>query len=474
MDGTTVVWFRKDLRIEDNPAMVAAIRRKCSVIPVFIQDENGEGPAFPGGASRWWLHHALTDLAKELKALGSRLILRKGSSLECLKSLVNESKADHVYWNRRYEPSIVERDKRIKADLKQNGIAAKSFNASLLFEPHEIQNKAGKPFQVFTRYWEHCRQRPISAPEQASLKTLKTPRTWPASERLEDWSLLPEIPWDAEFSCRWKPNRSGAIEFLDRFTEAKARSYSEKRNRPDLDGTSSLSPYLHFGQIGPREIYAKIADAKLLNLENPQVFLTEIGWREFSHHLLYHFPDTPELPLRSKFQEFPWRRNKSFLKAWQKGETGYPIVDAGMRQLWETGWMHNRVRMITASFLVKHLLQPWQDGAAWFWDTLVDADLANNTQGWQWTAGCGADASPYFRIFNPITQGQKFDPNGSYTKRWVPELKELSLKHLFSPWTADTSTLEAAKIALGKSYPMPIVDHAEAREKALAAFRSLK
>ncbi len=474
MSETIIVWFRKDLRLEDNPALFAAIKNGSSVVPLYIHDDLREGKWPLGGASRWWLHHALIDLQKQLEELGSKLVIQIGPSGKVLDGIIRKTRATGVYWNRRYEPDLIERDSIIKTTLRKNLIEARSFNASLLFEPHTIQNKSGKPFQVFTRFWKHCRQLPIDKPVVAELEKLKSPSKWPRSESIKKLGLLPSIKWDSGFYDRWTPTRKGAAERLKQLVQEKAKTYAENRNRPDLPHTSSLSPYLHFGQIGPREIYHAISEAKLLNLYSPQVYLSEIGWREFSYHLIYHFPQTPELPLREKFANFPWKRREKFLKAWHRGETGYPIVDAGMRELWHTGWMHNRVRMITASFLVKHLLQPWQEGAAWFWDTLVDADLANNTQGWQWTAGCGADASPYFRIFNPITQGQKFDPEGVYTRRWVPELEKLPLKHLFDPWTADQPTLNTAGVQLGKTYPKPIVDHVAARNKALDAFNRIK
>ena len=350
----------------------------------------------------------------------------------------------------------------------------------MLFPPAEIKTKQGTPFQVFTPYWNACVARLVA---EGLPEPLSAPREIPApsspgrirSESLDDLGLLPRIPWDAEFPKSWNPGEAGARARLKHLLSI-VSDYAQLRNRPDLDGTSGLSPYLHFGEISPRQVvHAVLHEAgrscqewKELP-EGPRTFLTEIGWREFAHSILFHWPDTDREPLRPKFAEFPWKKDPRALRAWQKGLTGYPIVDAGMRQLWRTGWMHNRVRMIVGSFLTKDLLLPWQDGAAWFWDTLVDADLANNTMGWQWVSGCGADASPYFRVFNPVTQGEKFDPEGTYIRTWVPELAELPSKHIHSPWEATESVLQKAGVVLGETYPEPIVDHAEARRAALDA-----
>ncbi len=471
-DAPCLLWFRQDLRLEDNPALAAAIASERPVVPVYIWDEAGDWS--PGGASRWWLHHALEDLAKSLAGHGLRLALRTGDSAEELKRLIAETGAGAVYWNRCYEPAAIARDKAIKQALKDAGLEAESFNASLLFEPWEIQNKSGKPFQVFTPYWKRCREFPTPAVAKVPLGKLAVPATWPDSEALEELGLLPEIKWDAGFYEAWTPTRRAGLQRLTAFAKEAVSAYGSQRDRPDVDGTSRLSPYLHFGQIGPREVFAAFREKGSDDSVGGRKYLAEIGWREFSYHLLYHFPETPERALREQFADFPWRKNRRHLQAWQRGQTGYPIVDAGMRQLWATGWMHNRVRMIAASLLVKHLLQPWQAGAEWFWDTLVDADLASNTQGWQWTAGCGADAAPYFRVFNPITQGEKFDPEGEYVRQWVPELKRLPDKYLHKPWEAPENLLAACGVELGDSYPEPIVGHFEGRSRALAAFEELK
>ena len=486
----TLLWFRQDLRLADNPALAAAIGRGGPVVPVFILDDAGEGEWLPGGASRWWLHHSLAALAADLEHRGLRLILARGDSSGELRRLVRATGAGAVYWNRRYEPAARARDAAIKAAFAADGLEAKSFNAALLFEPHTIQNKQGRPFQVFTPFWRHCLALPMPEPvasgkvEHASLMA---PAEWPASLELAQLSLLPTIPWDAAFGKLWTPGEAGAQARLKRFLRGDVvHAYDTQRNLPAVEGTSGLGPHLHWGEIGPRQIAAAVRALGKAAGTDPasngaRVFLSEVGWREFAYHLLFHFEHTPAKPLRADFERFPWAEDAdgAKLRAWQRGQTGYPIVDAGMRQLYATGWMHNRVRMIVASFLVKHLRLPWQQGAAWFWDTLVDADLASNTLGWQWSAGCGADAAPYFRIFAPVTQGERFDGAGNYVREWVPELAKLPDKFLHAPWTAPESLREFARVKLGPAseggnYPQPMVDHAEARAEALAAFKALR
>jgi deoxyribodipyrimidine photo-lyase len=493
------LWFRQDLRLADNAALAAALARGGPVVPVYILDVAGEGRWTLGGASRWWLHHSLASLDADLRRRGSRLVLARGDSGAELRRLVKATGAAAVYWNRRYEPVVRARDAELKGALVAEGLEAKSFNSALLFEPHTIQNKQGRPFQVFTPYWRHCCALPFPEPMKSETGAIPAPTTWPTAGggggsadgvvELAELGLLPKIPWDAGFSQMWTPGEAGAWARLKRFLKDEregVHAYDEARNLPDRDGTSGLSPHLHFGEIGPRQIAAAVcALGKASGLDpasnGARVYLSEIGWREFAYHLLFHFEHTPERPLRADFERFPWAKDVDGekLRAWQRGRTGYPIVDAGMRQLWATGWMHNRVRMITASFLVKHLRLPWQAGAAWFWDTLVDADLASNTLGWQWSAGCGADAAPYFRIFAPVTQGEKFDGAGRYVRRWVPELAKLPDKFIHAPWTAPASVLEYAGVRLGSaaeggSYPRPVVDHATARAEALAAFKALR
>jgi len=474
----SIVWFRQDLRLQDNPALLAAVQRGA-VLPVYILDDAGDGRWPMGGASRWWLHHSLAALDAALRERGSRLVLARGESGAVLADLVAKTKADAVYWNRRYEPAVIARDAAIKTRLTESGVEAKSFAAAVLFEPHTIQNKSGGPFQVFTPFWKHCLTLDVAEPAKLPAGPIAGPATWPRGVDLAELKLLPTIKWDAGFSAQWEPGEAGAAKRLKKFVAGAMAGYADDRNLPDRDGTSALSPHLHFGEISPRQIWSAVrALGKESGVFPPsrgaQVFLSEVGWREFSYHLLYHFPHTPEAPLRREFAEFPWEKNAAQLRAWQRGQTGYPIVDAGMRQLWTTGWMHNRVRMIVASFLVKHLRLSWQEGAAWFWDTLVDADLAANTLGWQWTAGCGADAAPYFRIFNPILQGPKFDVNGEYVRRWVPELAKVPTEFIHAPWEASPFELRAAGVRLGDDYPAPIVDHAKARVAALAALESIR
>ena len=470
----SLLWFRQDLRLKDNPALQCAIERELPVIPIYIMDEK-DGASLPmGAASKWWLHYALRDLDESLGSFGSRLILRGGKPMNVFDDLIREFLVEAVYWNKSYEKDLNERDNRVEAYLRSKAIDALSFNASLLFEPQEIQNKSGKPFQVFTPFWKHCQTLPFPKPIRVDLAKIQVPERWPRSSHLKEFTLLPKIGWDAEFYKSWDPTLKGGEKRLREFGRNAIDRYDHQRDFPDVDGTSRLSPYLHFGQLSPRQIWSYLDSTKKLGRLDVERYLSEIGWREFSYHLLYHFPHTPYDPLREKYTHFPWKKEERLLTAWKKGETGYPIVDAGMRQLWTTGWMHNRVRMITASFLVKHLLQPWQEGVEWFWDTLVDADLANNTQGWQWVAGCGADAAPYFRIFNPISQGEKLDREGSYVRRWVPELKKMPAGYIHHPWKASGEILAQAGVVLGKTYPFPIIEHSEGRRQALAAYQRFR
>ena len=477
--SAVIVWFRQDLRLRDNPALTAACETGAPILPVYILDEAGEG-RWPGGAaSRWWLHHSLASLDADLRERGSRLLLARGDSAVVLEKLRVQTGARAVYWNRRYEPAIIARDKVIKARLPAAGVDARSFNSALLFEPHAIRNKSGGPFQVFTPFWRHCLALPVEGPVKLPPGKFPAPAKWPATLELAELDLRPRIKWDEGLAAAWRPGETAALKRLKQFTAGAMEAYADQRNFPETDGTSALSPHLHFGEIGPRQIWAAVRKLSQDSGVFPahrggQVFLSEVGWREFACHLLYHFPRTPEEPLRKEFSAFPWVKDPAALRAWQKGRTGYPLVDAGMRQLWQTGWMHNRVRMIVASFLVKHLRISWQAGAAWFWDTLVDADLASNTLGWQWAAGCGADAAPYFRIFNPILQGGKFDPEGSYVRRWVPELARLPAEFIHQPWAAPLHVLAEAGVTLGADYPQPIVDHGEARAAALAALQTIR
>ena len=476
---SSLVWFRHDLRLDDNPALLAAIERGESMVPVFVWSPEEEGKWPPGSASRWWLHHSLTSLRQQLRSLGSDLVIRRGNTLAELQRLGEECRADAVFWNRRYEPAIVERDTALKSALRQRGWTVQSFNGQLLFEPTQLQTRGGQPFQVFTPFWKACLAHSEPNEPEPAPDRLPAPKTWPQSVQLEALRLLPKIDWASGMRAAWQPGSEGAVQRLQSFLEAGLETYPTDRDRPDRVGVSSISPHLHFGEIGPRRVWHEVkrlaVREKRATLDRAaESYLRELGWREFGHHLLYHFPRTTDAPLRAEFAAFPWYDRPNEVTAWQRGQTGYPLVDAGMRQLWTTGWMHNRVRMVVASFLVKDLLVPWQTGARWFWDTLVDADLANNTLGWQWSAGCGADSAPFFRIFNPVMQGERFDPLGEYVRRWVPELSQLVVPWLHRPWTASPAMLAEAGVELGKTYPFPLVDHAEARHRALTAFEGLK
>jgi deoxyribodipyrimidine photo-lyase len=470
---TTIVWFRQDLRLADNPALHAAAQRGA-VVPVYIWSPDEEAPWAPGGATRVWMHESLGALDASLRAIGSRLVLREGPADAALFALARETNAQAVHWNRQYEPAAIARDKKVKAALNAASLRAESFKANLLFEPWEVMTGEERPYRVFTPFWNACQAKPGPAAPIDAPEKLSTPSKWPASLPLDSLGLLPEIPWDAGIRDAWTPGEAGAQQRMDTFVVAAMVDYESRRDTPSQETTSLLSPHLHFGEMGPRTIWHACKRAAGGRGKAALPYLRQIVWREFAHHVLYHFPHTTTAPMRSEFADFPWHHDATRLHAWQRGRTGYPIVDAGMRQLWETGWMHNRVRMIAASFLVKDLHIHWLDGARWFWDTLVDADLANNSFGWQWTAGCGADAAPYFRIFNPVLQGAKFDPKGDYVRRWVPELAALPAKWIHNPWEAPAETLSKSGMHLGETYPHPIVDHADARATALEYFQRIK
>ena len=479
-EAPVIVWFRQDLRLSDNPALAAAAKSGRPVLPLYILDEETPGDWTPGGAARWWLHHSLQALGESLAGLGAPLVLMRGRAEDILPRLATRLGAGAVVWNRCYEPTARARDTALKAALKDQGLEVESFNASLLFEPWEIATKAGKAFAVFTPFWKACLAHEAPPKPQPAPKTLRPSAKAPGGESLSSWKLLPRKPdWAKGFAKLWTPGEAGAKARLKSFLAAALADYAEARDRPAGETTSRLSPHLHWGEIGPRQVWHALGpqsarDGRTRRGKATAKFLSEVGWREFSYHLLFNFPGLPEANVRDSFNAFPWRRDARALRAWQAGRTGYPIVDAGMRELWATGWMHNRVRMIVASFLTKHLLIHWREGAKWFWDTLVDADLANNSASWQWVAGCGVDAAPYFRIFNPVLQGEKFDPEGAYVRRWVPELAGLPNSCLHKPWEASAEILRAAGITPGKTYPKPMVEHAAARARALAAFETIK
>jgi deoxyribodipyrimidine photo-lyase len=450
-----IVWFRQDLRLADNPALRAAAATGAPLVCLFVLDDETPGEWKWGGASRWWLHHSLARLDG---SLDGHLSFRRGKAAPVIKALVKETGAAAVVWNRSYEPFAVERDTTLKSDLAKQDVTVQSFHGALLHEPWELKTAGGMPFRVFTPFWKAMRERnvdePPAAPRDLNLHKAET-------EDLKDWKLLPASPdWAKGFD--WTPGEKAAHDALYDFLDG-IEDYAHARDLPGCEGTSRLSPHLHWGEISPRQVWYIVRTHG--QGAGHETFLKELGWREFCAQLLFHNPELPAKPLNERFAKFQWRRSEKDFQAWTKGLTGIPIVDAGMRQLWLTGWMHNRVRMIVASLLVKHLGIHWREGERWFWDTLVDADLANNSANWQWVAGCGADAAPFFRVFNPVLQGEKFDPKGAYVRKFVPELEMVADKYIHRPWDAPSPP---------PNYPAPIVDLRRGRERALAAFRALK
>ncbi|MFN3854755.1 MAG: cryptochrome/photolyase family protein [Phreatobacter sp.] len=469
-----LVWFRDDLRLADNPALTAAIGAGRPVILLFILERDVDRRPVQGAAA-WWLSRSLRALGTDIARRGGRLVLRSGDPRVILPELARKTGAGLVVWNRRYDSPGIAIDTAVKATLKQAGVAADSWSANLLREPWEVRTKGGEPFRVYSPFWRaHLGQGEPRAALPAPARLVDGAPDL-ASEALEAWGLEPSAPdWAADFPRWWMPGEAGARARLATFLDTALDSYATDRNRPDLASTSGLSPHLRFGEISPVQIWHAASMAAATGRRRGlDKFLSEIGWREFAYHLLFHWPNLHCSNFQSRFDAFPWRDDPAGLKAWQRGLTGYPFVDAGMRQLWHTGWMHNRVRMVVASFLAKHLLIDWRQGEAWFWDTLVDADVANNPASWQWVAGSGADAAPYFRIFNPVKQGQTFDPDGAYTRQWVPEVAGLPAALIHAPWTASPQQRAAAGLRLGETYPGPMVDHDQARQRALAAFGSL-
>jgi deoxyribodipyrimidine photo-lyase len=473
-----ILWFRQDLRLEDHPALNAAAKSGRPLIALYIFDDRAAGAWALGGASKWWLHHSLSALTEALAARGVRLVLRKGDSEKILIQLAREVRAEAVYFTRAYEPALAALERSVDGTLLEIGVEARRFGGNLLFEPEAVATKSGTPFKVFTPFYKACRTKTVLPPPDGPDK-LRAYECCPPGDALSDWGLTPRAPdWSGGLAETWVPGESGAKQRLQSFLSDALVAYPERRDFPGEEATSRLSPHLHFGEISPRNIWHRVemrAHAGGPGLgKAATAFLRELAWREFSYHLLFHYPDLPREPFNPRFKRFPWSTDETALAAWQRGRTGYPLVDAGMRELWHTGWMHNRVRMIVASFLVKHLLIPWQEGEKWFWDTLVDADLANNAASWQWVAGCGADAAPYFRIFNPVLQGRKFDPEGRYVRRWVPELADLPDKVIHSPRESSEELLLKSGIELGRGYPPPIVDHGFARTRALEKLEEIK
>lgn len=476
-NAPALFWFRNDLRLSDNPGLTAAVENGRDAICVYILEANTDTIRPMGGASLWWLDKSLRALAEAIEGVGGRLILRCGDPRDIIPALVEETGADTVCWNRRYGAAERDLDAELKSRLKDAGITAQSHPGNVLAEPWTIETGQGGPYRVYSPFWRSLKSSYTSPAVQPQPKQLSS-ATGIASDSIEEWSLHPTTPdWSEGLGQMWTPGEAGAKERLSTFLDEAANIYADQRNRPDIAATSFLSPHLHFGEIGVHAIWRATVSA----MDSGEVkdkpgwkFLSEIAWRDFANHLLFHYPDIPTANYKSQFDAFPWRNDGDALAAWQRGQTGYPIVDAGMRELWETGWMHNRVRMIVASFLTKHLLIHWGEGEKWFWDTLVDADDANNAASWQWVAGSGADAAPYFRIFNPITQGEKFDPKGDYIRKWVPELAKLPDACLNAPWEAPALVLRQAGVELGRTYPKPIVDHKDARQRALDAYETIK
>ena len=470
---TTLMWFRQDLRLRDNPALADACEQG-KILPVYIYDTHCDEEASLGGASKWWLHHSLVSLNKDLR---DHLHIVSGNPEEVIPDILQKTGIQRVVWNRCYEPWQIKRDKAIKTSLKDDGYEVLSFNGSLLWEPWEIVTQAGTPYKVFTPYYRKgCLQQPsprmpLSRPDRI---TYADDCDW--RESIDSLNLLPDINWDSHFNKHWQPGEDGASDKLSAFLPDTLEGYKDERNIPSTIGTSRLSPHLHFGEISPNQVWYAAMSAFDGNTDDEDLdtYLSELGWREFSYYLLFHWPDFQSKNYNDKFDNFPWRSDEEGLRAWQKGRTGIPIVDAGMRELWQTGWMHNRVRMIVGSFLVKNLLIDWREGERWFWDCLVDADMASNSAGWQWVAGSGADASPYFRIFNPILQGEKFDKEGEYVSKYCPELRRMPKKYIHKPWEAPKDVLNNAGVKLGKDYPKALVDLKKSRQRALDAYDQIK
>lgn len=471
----SLVWFRQDLRVKDNPALINAAKNQ-HLLPVYILDESIPKKAQLGGASKWWLHHALVSLNE---ALNGNLLVVSGDPSTLIPQLCKDYNIQSVYWNRMYEPWAIARDTDIKKDLKGQSVTVRSSNGSLLWEPMQVLKKDETPYKVFTPYYKNgClnASHPRYPEHKPQLNFVDSTAKDCALKNIDELGLLPTIKWDTQISELWNVSEEGAQQKLERFITEVIEDYDDGRNVPSVQGTSQLSPYLHFGLLSPNQAWYAVHDAYDGSREKKgvYVFLSELGWREFSYYLLFHFDDIQNNNFNKKFDKFPWQHDKASLQAWQHGKTGVPIIDAGMRELYQTGYMHNRVRMIVASYLVKNLLIDWREGERWFWDCLLDADSASNSAGWQWVAGSGADAAPYFRIFNPILQGEKFDKLGGYVKKYCPELSKLGKKYLHKPWEASSEELAEANIILGEDYPAPIVDLKLSRVRALEAYASIK
>ncbi|MBX9698771.1 MAG: DNA photolyase family protein, partial [Acetobacteraceae bacterium] len=470
-----LLWFRQDLRLADNPALAAVGNRP--LLPIFVVEEDAGDRWLPGAAARWWLQRSLGALGADLAVRGAPLVLLRGDPRALIPDLARRIGATEVIAGRRYDPAGRACDAAVQSALAAEGRCLRIVAGGVLREPAEFLNASGRPFAVYAAFARAMMAAADTPPPLPAPPRLRPVPDAPVGAALAELGLYPgpgEPDWAAEFQTLWTPGEAGAQTRLGRFLAQGLRDYGTRRNDPGIEGTSGLSPHLRWGEVSPRQVWQAVRAASAGDTAAGQPFLREILWREFSIHLLWHRPELPERPLRPAFAAFPWQPDPALLRAWQHGRTGYPIVDAGMRQLWRLGWMHNRVRMVAASLLVKHLLQPWQDGAAWFWDTLVDADLANNSASWQWVAGSGIDAAPYFRVFNPVLQGERFDPEGRYVRRFLPELARLPDRYLHRPWEAPPVVLDAAGVRLGHDYPAPVIGLAEGRARALAAFAALR
>jgi deoxyribodipyrimidine photo-lyase len=472
MTRRAIWWIRRDLRLDDNPALQKAVAAG-TLLPVYIHADAEEGAWRLGGAQKWWLARSLASLAKSVEAKGSRLVILEGEAAKVLSDLVRKLDVDLVVWNRRFEPAPLAQERRVEAALDALGVQWSAFCGNHLFDPEEVATKEGRPYQVYTPFARNVRGRATPAKPRGTPAALPSADGAPSGVTIARLDLEPKPDWAAGFRERWTPGEDAALARLKTFAAGKIANYPLGRDVPSDDGTSAMSPHLAFGEIGIRRIWHAAQGSSTAAPEAIDKYHAELLWREFATHVLYHFPRTDLAPLRAEYARFPWRNDRDALRAWQQGRTGYPLVDAGMRQLWTTGWMHNRVRMVVASFLVKHLLLPWQDGARWFWDTLVDADLASNSLGWQWAAGCGADAAPYFRIFNPTSQAEKFDAQAAYIRRWVPELARVPAALAIAPFDAPPLALRGVGVTLGVEYPHPVVEHVRARERALAALATV-
>ena len=470
-DSIGIHWFRLDLRLNDNPSLDQLLNEVDTVIPIYIYDENID----IGQASKCWLEKSLESLNNDLNKFNSKLYVFRGGPKKIINEIIKSTNISNFNWNRLYDKHSIKRDKEIKSFLINKSITCNTFNGYLLSEPWDIKNKSGNCFKIFTPFWKTNFETLLD--KKLNLSSAKKYKFYNKdiylNLKIDELKLnVPQKEWMRKILSHWKIGEKAAESKIKDFIKTKLYNYGIGRDRPDIELTSKISPHLHFGEISPQRIFAEVTKSKI-DENNKRKYLSEIGWRDFSYNLLFNYPEMNEFPIKSKFENFTWLKDKNTLITWQLGETGIPIVDAGMKELYKMGWMHNRVRMIVGSFLTKNLLFHWKDGERWFFDTLVDADIGSNSAGWQWISGSGADASPYFRIFNPILQGKKFDPNGEYVKKFIPALDKIPEKYIHSPWEMSIDEQEKYNFLLGRDYPEPIVDLSDTRKRALAAFKSI-